>query len=213
MTPSSPYPQQPQQQPQPYIQQPYPQQQQPPQPYGQHPQYPPQPPQSTPAPMPPAYSPTAMPRTGSSFGAVIRWVSAGLLFALLVLYIVIAAIFGILGAAYSYIVYVNFGILPILLIVAPEQTEGDSSMSQGLFVTGGMLIVSLFEIIAHATVGVLGESYTKQTYVIAPNLWNVPSHEAIISLCLYAFFITVYAIAFVVSLVLFLQNSKRGMYR
>ena len=86
-------------------------------------------------------------------------------------------------------------------------------MSQGLFVTGGMLIVSLFEIIAHATVGVLGESYTKQTYVIAPNLWNVPSHEAIISLCLYAFFITVYAIAFVVSLVLFLQNRKRGMYR
>ena len=59
----------------------------------------------------------------------------------------------------------------------------------------------------------LGESYTKQTYVIAPNLWNVPSHEAIISLCLYAFFITVYAIAFVVSLVLFLQNRKRGMYR
>ena len=142
-----------------------------------------------------------------------RWVSAGLLFALLVLYIVIAAIFGVLGAAYSYVVYANFGILPILLIVAPEQTEGDSSMSQGLFVTGGMLIVILFEIIAHATVGVLGESYTKQTYVIAPNLWNVPSHEAIISLCLYAFFITVYAIAFVVSLVLFLQNRKRGMYR
>lgn len=163
--------------------------------------------------MPAAYSPTAMPRTGSSFGAVIRWVSAGLLFALLVLYIVIAAIFGILGAAYSYIIYVNLGILPILLIVAPQQTEGDSSVSQGLFVTGGMLIVNLLEIIAHATVGVLGESYTKQTYVIAPNLWNVPSHEAIISLCLYAFFITVYAIAFVVSLVLFLQNRKRGMYR
>ena len=154
-----------------------------------------------------------MPRTGSSFGAVIHWVSAGLLFALLVLYIVIAAIFGILGAAYSYIIYVNLGILPILLIVAPEQTEGDSSMSQGLFVTGGMLIVNLLEIIARATVGVLGESYTKQTYVIAPNLWNVPSHEAITSLCLYAFFITVYAIAFVVSLVLFLQNRKRGMYR
>ena len=154
-----------------------------------------------------------MPRTGSSFGAVIQWVSAGLLFALLVLYIVIAAIFGILGAAYSYIIYVNLGILPILLIVAPEQTEGDSSMSQGLFVTGGMLIVNLLEIIARATVGVLGESYTKQTYVIAPNLWNVPSHEAITSLCLYAFFITVYAIAFVVSLVLFLQNRKRGMYR
>lgn len=163
--------------------------------------------------MPAAYSPTAMPRTGSSFGAVIRWVSAGLLFALLVLYIVIAAIFGILGAAYSYIIYVNLGILPILLIVAPEQTEGDSSMSQGLFVTGGMLIVSLFEMIAHATIGMLGGDYTTPTHAIAPNLWNVPSHEAIISLCLYAFFITVYAIAFVVSLVLFLQNRKRGMYR
>lgn len=163
--------------------------------------------------MPAAYSSTAMPRTGSSFGAVIRWVSAGLLFALLVLYIVIAAIFGILGAAYSYIVYVNLGILPILLIVAPEQTEGDNSMSQGLFVTGGMLIISLFEMITHATIGMLGGDYTTPTHAIAPNLWNVPSHEAIISLCLYAFFITVYAIAFVVSLVLFLQNRKRGMYR
>lgn len=154
-----------------------------------------------------------MPRTGSSFGAVIYWVSAGLLFALLVLYIVIAAIFGMLGAAYSYIVYVNFGMLPILLIVAPQQTSSNGSISQGLFVTGGMLIINLFEIIAHATVGVLGESYTKQTHVIAPNLWNVPSHEAIIALCLYAFFITVYAIAFAVSLVLFLQARKRGVYR
>ncbi len=154
-----------------------------------------------------------MPRTGSSFGTVMRWVSAGLLFALLVLYIVIAAIFGILGAAYSYVVYANFGILPILLIVAPEQTEGDSSMSQGLFVTGGMLIVSLFEMIAHATIGMLGGDYTTPTHVIAPNLWNVPSHEAIISLCLYVFFITVYAIAFIVSLVLFLQARKRGGYQ
>ena len=107
-----------------------------------------------------------MPRTGSSFGVVIRWVSAGLLFALLV-----------------------------------------------LFVTGGMLIISLFEMIAHATIGMLGGDYTTPTHAIAPNLWNVPSHEAIISLCLYALFITVYAIAFVVSLVLFLQNRKRGMYR
>ncbi len=144
---------------------------------------------------------------------VIRWVAAGLLFALLVLYIVIAAIFGILGAAYSYVVYANFGILPILLIVAPEQTEGDSSMSQGLFVTGGMLIVILFEIITHATIGLLGESFNNQTHIVAPNLWNVPSHEAIIALCLYAFFITVYAIAFIVSLVLFLQARRRGGYQ